>query len=191
MFYKIRLKIIFVKMGLRSGTLDNNILENQIKLYSEYWFWCQIIYSFPSLSLFFSCKSKDRISFESERKQNDPRPRGPKGRPLNHSVHDKLYCVPRHWESCMWKSQQTWPGNQPTYIFMPQDWFLEIVTSWTHPRLILIVRLFATAKTGRTMFLRSPALREHLRAPKAVPSLGHSFLYVILFMNFIYKLLIV
>ena len=30
------------------------------------------------------------------REKKDPRPRIPKGRSLSHSVHGKLYCVPRH-----------------------------------------------------------------------------------------------
>ena len=116
------------------------------------------------------------------REKKDPRPRIPKGRSLSHSVHGKLYCVPRHWESCMWTSQQTWPGNQPTHIFMAQDWSLEIVTSCLTSRnaLRLIVRLPARFNNSvwffnmfknlpatdfdreivrdRTMFLRSHAI---------------------------------
>ena len=79
--------------------------------------------------------------------------------------------------ACEHPSRHDLETNQ--HILMPQDWSLEIVTScttsrkalWlivrlpailnhsvrfskTSPRLNLIVRLFATAKTSRTMFLR-------------------------------------
>ena len=30
-------------------------------------------------------------------------------------TYSKMYCVARHWNSCMWTSQQTSPGNQPTH----------------------------------------------------------------------------
>ena len=69
MFYKIRFKIIFVKMGLGSGQQhfgkSNKIV---LILMPDYVFTSQFE------SIFFSCKSKDRISFESEKKtKNDPR----------------------------------------------------------------------------------------------------------------------
>ena len=101
MFYKIRFKIIFVKMGLRSGQQQFG-KSSKIVL---------ILMPVPSLRLFFfSCKLKDRISFESERKNNDPRPGRPKGSPLSHSVHAKLYCVPRQWERMSVKAYVQLPG---------------------------------------------------------------------------------
>ena len=93
--YKIRFKIIFVQIGLGSGQQHFG-KSNKIVwfLMSDYLFTSQFE------SILFSCKSKDRISFESlkKKKKNDPRPRRPKSRPLSHSVHGKLYmyCVPRH-----------------------------------------------------------------------------------------------
>ena len=62
-FYKVWFFHIFVKRGRGLGI---KTLENQMKLY---WSWGQIICFLPGLSLFISCISKDRISFEGERKK--------------------------------------------------------------------------------------------------------------------------
>ena len=68
MFYKIRSKIIFVKMGLGSGQQQfgksNKIV---LILMPDYLFTSQFESNF-------SCKSKDRTLFESETKENDPAP---------------------------------------------------------------------------------------------------------------------
>ena len=67
MFYKIRFTIIFVKMGLGSGQQhfgkSNKIVLNLMPDYL-------VISQFESI---FTCKSKDRISFESEKKTKEKR----------------------------------------------------------------------------------------------------------------------
>ena len=86
LFYKNRYKIIFVKMGLGSGQQhfgkSNNIV---LILMPDYLFTSQ------SESIFFSCKSTDRISFEDERQKTIPAPEDQRVDPLA-----ILYCVPRH-----------------------------------------------------------------------------------------------
>ena len=71
MFHKIRFKIIFVKMGLGSGQQHFG-KSNKIVMFlmPDYLFTSQ----FESI---FSCKSKDRISFESEKKKKKKKKKRP------------------------------------------------------------------------------------------------------------------
>ena len=105
----------------------------------DYLFTSQFEYMF-----FLQIKRQD-ILWEWERKKHEPHPRRPRGRPLSHSVHGKVYCVLSHIESCMWTSQQTSPWFSITASGFwtcwkpPRDW-LWLWDCWRPLR--LVVRCF-------------------------------------------------
>ena len=134
------------------------LLKDLISDFILYWFWGQIICLLPGLSLFFLAYQRTGYPLRVREKKR-PRPKRPMGRPLSHYLHCKLYCVSRHWESCMWTSQQTWRRNQPKHIFMSQDWSLEIVTSFTTRRKALRTIVRHVRKPPRDWFWLWDCLR--------------------------------
>ena len=145
-------------MGLRSGQQHFGISNKIVLILMPDYLFTSQFESMFSLQI----NGQDILPEWQKKTKTIPTPRRSKGRPLSHFVHGKLYCVPRHWENCMRPFQQTWLGNQPTHIFMPQDWFLEIVTSCTTSRKAL--RLIVGPPAVFNQSVRFLSLFENLPA---------------------------
>ena len=152
MFYKIRFKIIFVKLGLESEQQhfrkSNTVV---LILRPDYLFTSQFVSIF-----FLQIKGQD-IFWEWEEK-TIPALEARMVDPL--AILYMVNCTFCQDKLHVWTSQQAW--HQPTPIFMPQDWSLEIVTSCTTSRkaLRLNVRLhaiFSHSVRFLNMFANLPA----------------------------------